>query len=63
MDLATVKEEYSIKLEVTKLTVNGPIMDDPFVLEPPSGAGIASRSQRDPLSKSSTTQTFEDAVG
>jgi hypothetical protein len=22
----------------TKLTVNGPIMDDPFVLKPPSGA-------------------------
>jgi Domain of unknown function (DUF4292) len=37
------QEEYSIKLEVTKLTINGPIMDDQFVLEPPSGAGIASR--------------------
>ena len=36
-------EEYSIKLEVTKLTINGPIMDDQFVLEPPSGAGLASR--------------------
>jgi hypothetical protein len=37
------QEEYSIRLEVTKLTINGPIMDDQFVLEPPSGAGIASR--------------------
>jgi hypothetical protein len=37
------QEEYSIKLEVTKLTINGPIMDDQFVLEPPSGAGLASR--------------------
>jgi hypothetical protein len=37
------QEEYSIKLEVTKLTINGPITDDQFVLEPPSGAGIASR--------------------
>jgi hypothetical protein len=37
------QEEYSIKLEVTKLTINGPIMDDQFVLQPPSGAGIASR--------------------
>ena len=37
------EEEYSIKLEVTKLTLNGPIMDDQFVLEPPSGAGPASQ--------------------
>jgi starvation-inducible DNA-binding protein len=37
-------------------------MTDDIVLEPPSGAGIASRSKRGPLSKSSTTQTFEDAV-
>ena len=37
------QEEYSIKLEVMKLTINGPVMDDQFVLEPPSGAGIASR--------------------
>jgi hypothetical protein len=37
------QEEYSIKLEVTKLTINGPVMDDQFVLEPPSSAGIASR--------------------
>jgi outer membrane lipoprotein-sorting protein len=37
------QEEYSIKLDVTKLTINGPIMDDQFVLEPPSGAGLASR--------------------
>ncbi len=29
------QEEYSLKLEVTKLTINGPIMDDQFVLEPP----------------------------
>ena len=37
------QEEYSIKLEVTKLTINGPIMDDQFVLEQPSGAGLTSR--------------------
>ena len=36
-------EEYSIKLQVTKLTINGPSMDDQFVLELPSGAGPASR--------------------
>jgi hypothetical protein len=36
-------EEYSIKLEVTKLTINGPIMDDQFVLDLPSSAGLASR--------------------
>jgi hypothetical protein len=35
------REEYSIKLQVTKLTINGPIMDDQFVLELPSGAGVA----------------------
>jgi hypothetical protein len=34
------QEEYSIKLEVTKLTINGLIMDDQFVLEAPSGAGV-----------------------
>jgi hypothetical protein len=37
------REEYSIKLQVTKLIINGPIMDDQFVLELPSGAGVASR--------------------
>jgi hypothetical protein len=37
------QEEYSIKLVVTKLTINGPIMDDQFVLQLPSGAGLASR--------------------
>jgi hypothetical protein len=37
-------------------------MTDDIVLEPPSGEAIASRSKRGPLSKSSTTQTFEDAV-
>jgi outer membrane lipoprotein-sorting protein len=37
------QEEYSIKLEVTKMIINGPIMDDQFVLEPPSGADVASR--------------------
>jgi len=37
------QEEYSIKLVVMKLTINGPIMDDQFVLELPSGAGLASR--------------------
>jgi outer membrane lipoprotein-sorting protein len=36
-------EEYSIKLEITKLTINGPIMDDQFTLDLPSGAGLASR--------------------
>jgi outer membrane lipoprotein-sorting protein len=36
-------EEYAIKLEVTKLTINGPIMDDQFMLDIPSGAGLASR--------------------
>jgi len=37
------QEEYSIKLRVTKLTINGPILDDQFVLDLPSGAGLASR--------------------
>jgi hypothetical protein len=37
------QEEYSIKLLVTDLTINGPIVDDQFVLELPSGAGLASR--------------------
>ena len=37
------REEYSIKLQVTKLTINGPIMDDQFVLQLPAGAGLASR--------------------
>jgi hypothetical protein len=37
------QEEYSIKLAVTKMTINGPIMDDQFVLEAPSGADMASR--------------------
>jgi outer membrane lipoprotein-sorting protein len=36
-------EEYAIKLKVTKLTINGPIMDDQFTLDLPSGAGLASR--------------------
>jgi hypothetical protein len=37
------EEEYSIKLEVTKLAINEPITDDQFVLDVPSGAGLASR--------------------
>ncbi|HUD68217.1 MAG TPA: DUF4292 domain-containing protein [Candidatus Sulfotelmatobacter sp.] len=37
------QEEYSIKLRVTKLTINGPVLDDQFVLDLPSGAGLASR--------------------
>jgi hypothetical protein len=37
------QEEYSIKLRVTKLTINGFILDDQFVLDLPSGAGLASR--------------------
>ncbi len=37
------QDEYSIKLEVTRLTINEPIMDDQFILEPPPGVGLASR--------------------
>jgi outer membrane lipoprotein-sorting protein len=37
------QEEYSIKLAVTKLTVNGAITDEQFVLEAPSGASVALR--------------------
>ena len=37
------REEYSIKLQATKLTINGPIMDDQFVLQLPAGAALASR--------------------
>jgi outer membrane lipoprotein-sorting protein len=37
------QEEYSIKLEVTNLIVNAPITDDQFVLDLPSGAGLALR--------------------
>jgi len=37
------QEEYTVKLQITKLTINGPIMDDQFVLEPPSGASVASQ--------------------
>jgi len=37
------QEEYSIRLRVTKLTINGPIMDDQFVLEPPSSVALESR--------------------
>jgi len=37
------QEEYSIKLEVMELTINEPVRDDQFVLEVPSGAGLASR--------------------
>jgi hypothetical protein len=36
-------EECSIKLEVMELTINDPIVDGQFVLEVPSGAGLASR--------------------
>jgi outer membrane lipoprotein-sorting protein len=36
-------EEYSIKLEITKLTINEPVTDDQFVLDFPSGTGLASR--------------------
>jgi hypothetical protein len=38
-------EEYSIKLEVTKLVINEPITDDQFVLDVPSGGAVASRSE------------------
>jgi hypothetical protein len=37
------QEEYSIKLVLAKLTINGPIVDDQFVLDLPSGAGLAAR--------------------
>jgi hypothetical protein len=37
------REEYSIKLQATKLTINGPIMDDQFVLQLPAGAALVSR--------------------
>jgi len=37
------QEEYSIKLVLGKLTINGPIVDDQFVLDIPTGAGLASR--------------------
>ena len=37
------REEYSIKLQATKLTINGSILDDQFVLDLPSGAGLALR--------------------
>jgi outer membrane lipoprotein-sorting protein len=43
IEISRPHEEYSIKLEVTKLTINGPITDDQFVLDLPSGAGLASR--------------------
>jgi hypothetical protein len=36
-------EEYSIKVEVTKLVIDEPITDDQFVLDVPSGAAVASR--------------------
>jgi outer membrane lipoprotein-sorting protein len=36
-------EEYSIKLEITKLTINEPVTDDQFVLDLPSSTGLASR--------------------
>jgi hypothetical protein len=36
-------EECSIKLEVMELTINDPIVEGQFVLEVPSGAGLASR--------------------
>ena len=37
------REEYSINLQITNLTINRPIMDDQFVLQIPAGAGLASR--------------------
>ena len=37
------QEKYSIKLEVTSLTVNAPITDDQFVLDLQPGAGLALR--------------------
>jgi hypothetical protein len=43
IQISRPQEEYSIKLVVTKLTINGPIMDDQFVLDLPSDAGLASR--------------------
>ena len=37
------QEEYSIKLKIVKLSLNGPLSDDQFVLEPPPGASLAFR--------------------
>lgn len=37
------QEEYSIKLSVVKLSINGPVSEDQFVLEPPPGARLALR--------------------
>ena len=37
------QEEYSIKLKIVKLTINEPVSDDQFVLEPPPGALLAFR--------------------
>jgi hypothetical protein len=37
------QEEYSIKLSVVKLSINGPVPEDQFVLEPPPGARLALR--------------------
>jgi hypothetical protein len=37
------QEEYSIELKLTKLSLNGPVADGQFELEPPSGARRASQ--------------------
>lgn len=37
------QEEYSIKLKILKLSLNGPVSDDQFVLEPPPGARLGLR--------------------
>ncbi|MGA9509127.1 MAG: DUF4292 domain-containing protein [Candidatus Sulfotelmatobacter sp.] len=37
------QEEYSINLEITNLTINGPITDDQLLLDVPAGAGLALR--------------------
>jgi outer membrane lipoprotein-sorting protein len=37
------QEEYSIKFSIVKLSINGPVSDDQFVLEPPPGARLAMR--------------------
>jgi len=43
IEILRPQEEYSIRLKVTNLTINGPIKDNQFLLELPSGAALESR--------------------
>jgi hypothetical protein len=56
IEIWRLHEQYSIKLAVTKLTINGPIMDDQFVLNLPSGrrlgVALGSRSRTSSLGAS-----------